>query len=234
MIGVLPYPLGGYGSRVSSQNDEDGIIAAIISCIDVPRYFVEFGVDIIQGNCIELYRAGWAGLFMDAHKGWWVGCPLPIKRALVTAGNVMDLFEAYRVPGEFGILSIDIDGQDYWVWRAVTSRPVLVVIEYNGKIGIEHSVVMPRRDDFELRRVFIDGDYIGSQFYGASLKALHGLGEEKGYVLVYANGVNGFFVRRDLLGNAGDFRYEDVYRRWPTHHIDDPYAMGFVDTVARS
>ena len=225
----LSYPLGGYGASVSSQLDEDGVIAEVVRCIDMPRWFVEFGVDHLQGNCIQLFKGGWSGLFMDAYKGQWAGCPLPIRRGFVSANNVNDLFLNYRVPGEFGVLSIDIDGQDFWVWRALNGySPVLVVIEYNGKIAPQHSVVMPRDDDFKLR-TYLRGEHTGDHFYGASLRALADLGDAKGYVLVYANGNNGFFVRRDCLDNVGDFRYDDIYRRWPTDHIDDPYALGFVD-----
>jgi len=229
-MNVLPYPLGGYGKSISSQADEDGIIEVILAHISMPPYFVEFGVDPTQGNCIELHRAGWSGLFMDAHKGWQRDCPIPIKKHFVTAGNVEELFANYRVPVEFGVLSIDIDGQDYWVWRAISHRPALVVIEYNGKIGIGSGVVMPRNDDWVLRvHIGPDGQQLSDQFYGASLGALDRLAHVKGYTLVYANGVNAFFVRDDMLSNRADFQYADIYRRWPTHHIEDPYALGFVD-----
>jgi hypothetical protein len=218
----LPYPLDSYGRKDSSQNDEDGIIEAILAHIPVARYFVEFGCDPTECNCLKLHRLGWPGLFMDA-AGDKSGGTL-IKKEWVSAANIEELLDKYKVP-EFGVLSIDIDGQDYWVWDAIQDNPTLVVIEYNGKLGINQSLVIPRDDNFMIQ----------SQFYGASLLAMNRLARRKGYQLVYANGVNAFFVDRYKLANADDFQYEKIYRAWPTETIQDPRALGFVaaDSLGR-
>ena len=211
----LPYPLDPYGMKSSSQNDEDGIIAEIIKHIPMPRYFVEIGCDPHEANCLYLQRQGWKGLFLDAEKSapW-------IRKEWISAGNIMEVLDKYKVPSDFGILSIDIDGQDFWVWRELEGRfyPCLVVIEYNGKLAIDHDYVIPRDDNFKIQ----------GQLYGASLKVMNELAVRKGYTLVYANGVNAFFVRTYFLDNRYDFQYEKLYRRWPTEHIHDPLKMGFI------
>ena len=210
----LPHPLDSYGSKTTSQNDEDGIIDAITKHVTTSRHFVEIGCDPTECNCLALYLQGWEGVFIDAEK------KAPhIKNEWVSAANIMELLDKYQVPKHFGVLSIDIDGQDYWVWRELKGyHPQLVVIEYNGKLAIDHQFVIPRDDNFRIK----------SQAYGASLLAMNDLATSKGYWLVYANGVNGFFVDRDILSNTQDFQYEKIYRRWPTDHIHDPSKLGFV------
>jgi len=189
---TLPYPLDSFAYCRTSQNHEDGIINAIIERIPMPRYFVEFGAEPQQCNCLELRRQGWDGLFMDEKSSpdsW-------IKPERVTPDNIEPLMLKYSVPEEFGVLSIDIDGQDIWVWRAIERRPVLVVIEYNNAM---ESGETPRDDNFHGQ-----GQYV----WGASLSAMNEVGESKGYVLVWANHVNAFFLRRDCFDNPDDFGKE--------------------------
>ena len=102
-----------FEKRIFSQNGEDGIIAAIFAVIGTTdRYFVEFGVeDGAVCNTALLLRQGWKGLQMDSRDG-----NLPrIKREFVSAENISTLFDKYGVPNVFDLLSIDIDGNDFWV-----------------------------------------------------------------------------------------------------------------------
>jgi hypothetical protein len=111
----------------------------------------------------------------------------------VTAQNIEDLLAANAVPAEFDVLSIDIDGNDYWVWSAIRRwRPRLVVIEYNAAYPPPRKWVMQLNPDHV---------WDGTTYYGASLTSLVNLGREKGYVLVATDsaGVNAFFVRADLV-----------------------------------
>jgi hypothetical protein len=188
---VLPYPLDGFGYCVTSQNNEDGVIDAIARHIPMRRYFVEFGAEALQCNCLELRRKGWDGLFMDAK-----GDNDFIKCERITPDNINPLLKKYRVPDDFGLLSIDIDGQDIWVWRAMTCQPPLVIIEFNNSM---ESGETPRDDNFQGQ---------GQLVWGASLRAMNEVGESKGYILVWANHVNAFFIRRELLDNPEDFGIE--------------------------
>lgn len=189
--------------RVSSQNGEDGVIAEILNRIGGPRrrWFVEFGAGPgDQSNCLVLADSDeWSGLLiepsLDAHRAleskYRDNDRIVTVRAAVTADNVERLFASAGVPLDPDVLSIDIDGNDYWVWQAITSfAPRIVVIEYNGSLPLEGQLVVPRDDD----RVWDGTDYVG-----ASLGAYRALGADKGYELVHTDstGVNAFFVRRE-------------------------------------
>jgi hypothetical protein len=195
--------------QVFSQWGEDGILQSILRVVpEVPRTFVEFGVETFtEANCRWLLmRHGWSGLVMDGSERniamirrdpiYWRH-NLRAVQAFVTAENINELLVEHGPPGELGILSIDVDGVDYWIWRAVEAvRPAVVVVEYNSLFGAERRVTVPYRSDFQRSRA-----HFSESYYGASLGALVSLGRSKGYALVAGNraGNNAFFLREDLL-----------------------------------
>jgi hypothetical protein len=180
--------------RITSQNGEDGILDAIFSQIGTTnKFFVEFGCgDGSECNTARLdQRCGWRGVLMDGQPGNGMG-GLQIHREFITAENINALFAKYSVPHEFDLLSIDIDGNDYWIWKAIRHRPRVVVIEYNASIAQDEALVLPYSSDF---------CWDGTDYFGASLRALQALGNSKGYELIYCEraGVNAFFVAREAL-----------------------------------
>ena len=189
--------------RVFSQNGEDGVIAELVRRAGAPgRFFVEFGIGPgLEGNCVFLAQAlGWSGLFIEpgdedhaALARRFGGHPgISTENARVTPENVEELFGRQDVPAEPDVLSIDVDGNDYWIWEALEGyRPRIVVIEYNGALDHSRRLVQPLDPA---------SSYDGTDFYGASLGALRALGESKGYRLAHTDlaGVNAFFVRSDL------------------------------------
>lgn len=212
--------LTGYEFQLFSQNGEDGVLAEILRRVGVGgRWFVEFGVESgREGNCVALADvAGWQGLFMEAdgsqhhllaQKYRWN----PKVRTLhttVTPERLSELFGHGEVPPEPDVVSIDIDGGDYWVWQAMEHRPRVVVIEYNAGLSPDERLVQPPDA----------GPWSGTGFFGASLGALIALGEQKGYQLVHCElaGANAFFVRADLAGSFP--RQEDVQRRGPNYFL---------------
>jgi hypothetical protein len=185
--------LGRFEKKVYSQNGEDGVLEAIFEVLGVTnRFFVEFGSDdATENNTAYLLERGWTGLLMDA-EGISRNPRATVHREQVTAENINALLQKYGVPEAFDLLSIDIDGNDYWVWRRMVCRPRVVVIEYNAHFP------PPER-----RAIAYDPGFSWSatDYFGASLQALYELGERKGYTLVHCEqtGVNAFFVSRDLL-----------------------------------
>jgi len=193
-----------YEHRVFSQNGEDGVIAELVRRVGAPgRWFVEFGGGLgVDGNCIFLADVlGWEGLFIEPAQHWHEAlarkyAPNPRVRVLsdpVTPTNVEDLFARGEVPSEPDVLSIDVDGNDYWIWEAIENfRPRIVVIEYNPALDPARRLVQ-RLDPSP-------GAYDGSDDFGASLGALRALSEQKGYSFVHTelSGTNAFFVRADL------------------------------------
>ncbi|HVZ25547.1 MAG TPA: hypothetical protein VG842_05820, partial [Sediminibacterium sp.] len=141
-----PDKLNKYEFQVYSQFGEDGIIREIFRRIGTTnRYFVEFGVeDGSETNTTYLLYQGWKGLWMDGDEKFvrsiQVSCAnaiakgqLTVVHSFITAENIESLFDRAGVPKEFDLLSIDIDRNDYHVWKAISHyRPRVVVIEYNS------------------------------------------------------------------------------------------------------
>ncbi|MBD1849419.1 FkbM family methyltransferase [Leptolyngbya sp. FACHB-711] len=132
---------------------------------------------------------------------------LTVVNQFITVENINDLFVQNGFEGEIDLLCIDIDGNDYHVWNAIESvSPRVVVIEYNDKFHPPVNWTIAYNPAHEWR---------GTDYFGASLKALEILGLKKGYRLVGSNlaGVNAFFVREDLVGDrfAAPFTAENDY-----------------------
>ena len=204
-----PLALENFGYKVYSQNDEDGIIHEIFNRIGTEnKEFIELGVgNGLECNSHYLLHCGWHGLWIEGNKGSCREIGIRFKPVIkkgrlrvingfITRENIDDLIRrkrnsraSDRAPD---LLSIDIDGNDWYVWRAIESiRPRLVCIEYNGKFPPDISW----KQAYDAKHVWDKTDW-----QGASLKALEELGREKGYVLAGTNltGVNAFFVREDL------------------------------------
>jgi hypothetical protein len=194
--------------QVFSQNGEDGILQFLVRHVPISRkIFVEFGVEnYTESNTrFLLVNDNWAGLVLDGspeNVGYIRRDPiywkhnLKAEQAFITRDNINTLFSANGVSGEIGILSIDIDGNDYWVWEAIDAvNPAIVVIEYNSRFGPRRAVTVPYDPQFQRTKAHFSNIY-----YGASLKALCQLGGRKGYAFVGCNtaGNNAFFVRKDV------------------------------------
>jgi hypothetical protein len=198
--------------RYRSQNGEDGILLYIFSLIGTTNRRV---VEICAGDGLECNAAnliinhGWRGLLIDGDprlvaqgKAFYAACPTtwiapPIfKEAWITADNVNALVTSEGFGGQVDLLSIDVDGNDYWVWKAFTCiEPRVVVLEFNAACGPERSVTMSYQPDYRL-------DVTKPPYRcGASLPAFVGLARTKGYRLVgvQSMGFNAFFVR-DAVG----------------------------------
>lgn len=199
----LPYPerLTAHRFKLDSQNDEDGITFGLLERIGVTnRRFVELGSGLSGGNSAFLAsELGWTGLMVDgdAERMPQVARRFPQVTAVaswISAENVNELIESHGVAGEVDFLSIDLDGNDYWVWKAISAcSPRLVIVEYNSIFGPDRAVTIPYDPTFDRRKHrFV--------YYGASLAALARLAEEKGYRLVTTtpSGINAYFLRNDV------------------------------------
>lgn len=202
-------PINETGYRVYSQFEEDGKLLFIFSLIGMKhKIFVEIGSDDgVNSNSANLYfNFSWHGLFID-------GNPKSIKRgekffskyphpwyykpkfvcAKVTRENVNEIIESAGYSGDIGLLSIDIDGNDYWVWDAITTiDPQVVIIETHNEFGM-NNIVVPYDPKY-----FFPGKH--PIYHGASPVAMNKLANKKGYRLVGANelGFNFIFVKNGL------------------------------------
>lgn len=198
--------LNHFDRRINSQNGEDGILQAIFAKIGLTNKFcVEFGVGngFICNTRYLIEQQGWNFLQMDCKDK----LPETIKNERISVENINALFRKYDVPKSFDLLSIDIDSNDYWVWKNIQGYiPRVIVIEYNASIPPTESRSIPYDPNFV---------WSGTDYFGASLLALAKLGKDKGYTLIGCDsqGVNAFFVLDELVRNNFKIRdIEKIYR----------------------
>ena len=130
---------------------------------------------------------------------WWWKYDIRATCALVTTQNINALLQASGFDRDLGILSIDVDGVDYWLLEALDAfAPRIIIVEYNSLFGSERKISVPYDASFSRRE-----KHYSELYFGASLPALAYLAARKGYSLVGTEsaGVNAFFVRNDLVGN---------------------------------
>lgn len=210
-----PFRLAAQRFRGFSQNAEDGItLAAFREAGVATARFVELGCGTNGGNSGFLARElGWSGLMIDASEDALSEIRLRFNaervkavQAFVTRENVNELLEQHLVTDEVDLVSIDIDGNDYWIWEALTAcSPRLVICEFNALFGPRRAVAVP----YEPRRIYEPG----ATYYGASLAALTRLAERRGFrlVAVEPRGVNAFFLRADVAPGIPGCAPEQVF-----------------------
>jgi hypothetical protein len=197
--------------RVFSQFGEDGIIQYLIQRVPIEHdTFVEFGVeDYRESNTrFLLCNDNWRGLILDggtAHLefirsndvGW--RHRIDARSIFITKDNINSAISEAGISGDIGLLSVDIDGNDYWVLDAIdVVNPRILVAEYNSTFGPDAAVSVPYDPAFD-RSVA----HYSNLYWGASLSALCLAAERKDLAFVGSNsaGNNAFFVRRDVLGD---------------------------------
>lgn len=200
------------GYRVFSQFEEDGKLLFIFSIIGMGnKQFVEIGSDDgINSNCANLYfNFGWYGLFIDSNSTsirrgikFYKKYPHPyfykpkFISKKVNCENINQIIEDQGFKGEIGLLSIDIDGNDYWIWKALTIvDPKVVIIETHNEFGL-NDIVVPYQPDYS---------YPGKHpvYHGASPVAMVKLASSKGYRLVGSNelGFNFIFIKNEIAAD---------------------------------
>jgi hypothetical protein len=233
-----PHDLTARRFRLWSQNEEDGIILALLEHAGITNQrFVEIGSGRSGGNAAFLaFECGWSGLMIDIvpeaierlrerfrHNPGVVGVA-----AAVSPGNVNHLLGDHGFTGELDLLSIDIDSYDYWVLEALTAAsPRVLVCEYNAGLGAERAVTIAK--DAVL-------DEVPKQYRGASLAAIEKLARRKGYRLVVCDptGTNAFFLRHDVAPKVPGIDVRHAYRpasdRWSLDEAAaEPGARSAID-----
>ncbi len=238
---------------VYSQNGEDGIIDFLLHILDLSEYphaFVEFGVEnYTESNTRFLLKLrNFQGLVIDGSQKnidyirrdevHWKH-DLHAQCEFITKDNINAIIQKWldsRGLDNVALLSIDIDGNDYYVWENLTCiSPAIVVIEYNAIFGATQSVSVPYKEDFSRFEAHHSGLY-----FGASIGALIDLGKHKGYAFVGADssGTNLFFVKQELLKNIQPFRIYPLEEYCKRHHArqsrDKNGKLNFVSHTQRN
>lgn len=235
--------------QVFSQFGDDGIIQYLINKLDIPnKVFIEFGVEnYTEANTrFLLINNKWSGLVIDGSEqnvnyikrdvvSW--SNDLHATHSFITTENINKLitdFLAKGYPDEIGILSVDIDGNDYHVWKKInTVNPVIVIAEYNALYGSEKAWTIPYQPDF----FRLDADPT-STYWGASLKCLYLLAQEKGYEFIgcNSNGNNAYFIRKDKMKDLKPLTCAEgfvsaIYREYFDANFDRMQASRRLDLI---
>jgi hypothetical protein len=204
-----------FSKIAGSQSNEAQIIDRLVSRFNVPKSFVEFGFSGWEFNCITIADE-WEGLLIDGD-----AYNATIARTLfpkaITAMQMwltldsLDFVLNYSKSRKLGILSIDVDGNDYWfLEKLIETNPAIIIVEFNVSFGLR-PISVPYDSAFDRTKKHESWEY-----YGASLSAMHHLCRLHGYSLIEVsqNGVNAFFVRSDMLsGSERGLTPEEGYRK---------------------
>lgn len=207
--------------KVFSQWGDDGIIQYLINNIEISaEKFIEFGVEnYLESNTRFLLKNNnWEGLIMDGSAEhveyikndtiYWKHTITAVE-TFITKENINQTIKNAGFEGNIGLLHIDIDGNDYWIWEAINNiKPDIVIVEYNSIFGIDRPITIPYQANF------IRGNAHYSNLYaGTSLAALYLLSQKKGYAFVGCNsaGNNAYFVKNEKVKNLNVLSLEQGY-----------------------
>ena len=211
--------------KIYSQNGEDGITEAIFDAIGTTnKFYLDFGATEGHNNSEILHKNyGFSGVLWN---GAEIDCPYAkVHQEFITVENIKELCAKYEVPVEPDFVSIDIDGNDWHVWRELNKvcRPRVLVIEHTSQLPPGHDGVMPYKADHV---------WDGTFYCGASIEAMYLLGRHLGYSLVCADnvGVNLFFVRDDLEPDKKFFGTNDVPMLYRVPKYGFPWRIGHPET----
>lgn len=195
--------------KVFSQWGDDGIIQFLINYLDIEEStFIEFGVENYKeaNTRYLLINNNWKGLIIDGSTEniqsiknediYWKH-DLTVVGKFITKENINQIISSNGFNGEIGILHIDIDGNDYWIWNEITVvNPAIVIVEYNSTFGDSNFWTIPYIEDFVWTNY-----HHSNLYYGASVPAFCDLADKKGYCFIgcNSNGNNAYFVRKDKV-----------------------------------
>ena len=193
-----------YEFEKTSQNNEDGIIKNIFDRIKLKKVnFVEIGFDYYENNSINFLDKANKGLFIDGSKDkifklksimklLYPFKNINVLSKFIDRDNLNEIIDYYFNELEIDFFSIDVDGNDYYLFENLEIRPKIICIEYNFWFGPNIKCSIP------YDKYFIWEE--GTLYSGASLNALCSLAKTKGYHLIAldSNCVNAFFIRSDL------------------------------------
>ncbi len=197
---------------IFSQFGDDGIIQWLINNLDIPnKTFIEFGVeDYSESNTRFLMMSNnWSGFVMDGSKSninrlrtsyYYWKYDLNSKAVFINKDNINKLIEEEKFNKDLGLLHIDLDGIDYYIWKAINViKPIIVIVEYNSIFGKNRPISAIYDSNFIRNKAHYSG-----LLWGTSIKSLHDLANEKGYSFIGCNssGNNAYFIRNDKLNDS--------------------------------
>lgn len=208
--------------KIFSQFGDDGIIQWLINNIEIDNeFFVEFGVENYKeaNTKFLMFNNNWSGFVMDGSsdnienlkkQDYFWKYNLIAKDVFITKDNINNLLLEQNINPNIGLLHIDLDGNDYYIFNEINCiNPNILILEYNSLFGIDREISVPYREDFNRTKA-----HYSNLFFGASLKALYSLAYKKGFIFIGCNqaGNNAYFVRKDKMNSKiKEVSLEDGY-----------------------
>lgn len=222
----------------TSQSNEADLLDRLLDDVESPKTFCEFGFDVAEFNCGRLALRGWHGLLIDGSEGHVRTARAVFRRAkhlnVSAVSAFLDVTNVHAIiAGHFGhralgVLSVDVDGNDYWLLDVLMPlRPTIIIVEYNASFGLR-PITVPYDPAFERHRKHPTGWY-----HGASITALYALCAQQGYSLVAVSesGSNLFFVKDDRLPShvprlepAQAYRESRLRNQWSGTTAEEQWA----------
>jgi hypothetical protein len=234
--------------RVTSQWGEDGIIDWLVERAQIPlqhQTFVEFGVENYReaNTRFLMQNRNWSGLILDGspamleavrEDGLNWAYDLTVRPAFLTRENINQLIAEGGFRGEIGLLSVDLDGNDYWIWEAIdVVRPILCVCEYNAVFGDVYPISVPYDATFSRTAA-----HYSNLYSGASIAALRFLAERKGYRFLGTTSAanDAFFVREDYADRflSGALKRIEARPSFARESRDDRGQLTYITGLERA
>ncbi len=189
--------------KITSQNNEDGIIEHIFKKIPNNKFFVEIGFDLYEFNSLNLIKNNWNGKLIDFNqdecfalksllKHYFPNTNAKILAKGVNKENVNDIVYSNTDGKIIDFFSLDIDGNDYWVLKDLDLKKINVICcEYNKWLDKDEKKTIPYNPHHKFNN---------NGFFGASLLSLTELLNSKGFdlIAVDSSGTNAFYVKKEF------------------------------------
>ena len=233
--------------KVTSQWGEDGIVDWLIERANIPpefHTFIEFGVENYRESNTRflLQNRNWRGFIMDGGSsmvrtaiadGLYSKYSLAARQVFITRENINTLLAGSGLGAEIGLLSVDLDGNDYWIWEAIDAvSPIICICEYNAVFGDLHPISVPYDPNF-----FLTSAHYSHLYWGASIAAVRSLASKKGYRFVGTTlaGNDAFFVREDFARKFVDESILQIqaHPQVARYSLDQSGKMACIDVMAR-
>ncbi len=229
--------------KVYSQFGQDGILQFLLKYLPIAEEkFVEFGVENYFESTTRflLEHNNWSGLVMDGSEAavqtikmqafYWQH-NLTAQQVFITKENINGVLRKNNVTGDIGLLVVDIDGNDYWVWKEIdVIQPRIVFCEYNSVFGNKFKVTVPYTKDFYRTK-----EHHSNLYFGASLQALKQMATSKGYVFFSSNsnGNDAIFIRKDLVKYLPKIKTLDYIKSKFRESRDENGALTYISGDSR-
>jgi len=199
-----------FNSKCYSQNGEESKIIEILLENDAIPYGIDFPNFCVELGAGDGYDLSNTRYFIEEHK--WKSIQIDsdsrgntdVKQEFINRENIINLLEKYGCPTFFDLLSIDLDGNDFWILDTILTKyePTLIIAEFNACFPIGTSQTIVYDSNFR---------WGGDDYFGFTLEAGRKLAQKHNYEIVHQHAdMNLFMLNKSKIKNQvkSDLNYE--------------------------